>query len=82
MSPKIQSPEEILLSLSEGLAHAARNPNIKHYKPHAKQRVFHSSTKKKKLYIGGNRSGKTTGGVVECIWRASCTHPFRPDLKA
>lgn len=79
---KIQTPEEALLALSEGLAHAARNPNIKHYKPHAKQRQFHSSKRKKKLYIGGNRSGKTTGGVVECIWRASCTHPFRPDLNA
>lgn len=74
--------EEMLLNLSEGLTHAARNPNIKHYKPHTKQEIFHKSTKKKKLYIGGNRSGKTTGGVTEDIWRASCTHPYRPDLNS
>ena len=79
---KTVSMEEALLKLSEGLTHAARNPNITHYTPHAKQAVFHKSKKKKKLYIGGNRSGKTTGGVCEDVWRASCTHPYRPDLNA
>lgn len=66
--------------LSEGLTDSARNPNIKHYKPHEKQHLFHQSTKKKKLYIGGNRSGKTTGGVCEGIWRATNRHPYRNDL--
>src|SRR5690242_13041120 len=79
---KIQSADEALLLLSEGLENAARNPNIKHYKPHEKQYQFHSAKKKKKLYIGGNRSGKTFGGVAEAIWRATCKHPYRPDLNA
>lgn len=79
---KVKSIEEALLAISEGVQHSARNPNIKHYVPHEKQAQFHKSTKKKKLYIGGNRSGKTFGGVAEAIWRASCRHPFRPDLNA
>lgn len=82
MAHKIQSQDEALLLLSEGLQNAARAPNIKKYTPHEKQFKFHSSKKKKKLYIGGNRSGKTTGGVCEDIWRATCKHPYRPDLNA
>jgi phage terminase large subunit-like protein len=77
---KITSMEEALLRLSDGINDSARYPNIKHYKPHEKQYEYHKSTKKKKLYIGGNRSGKTTGGVCEAIWRATNRHPFRPDL--
>jgi phage terminase large subunit-like protein len=61
---------------------ASRAPNIKKYSPHAKQELFHRQHHKKKLYIGGNRSGKTYGGITEAIWRASCTHPYRPDLNA
>ena len=74
--------QQMLLQVAEGIQDGARLPNIKKYKPHEKQYVFHSSSKKKKLYIGGNRSGKTTGGVTEAIWRATCTHPYRPDLNA
>src|SRR4051812_18139267 len=80
--PTAKTAEEVLLALSEGITSAARHPNIKRYKPHEKQYTFHSSKKKKKLYIGGNRSGKTTGGVCEAIWRATNRHPYRPDLNA
>lgn len=73
---------EALLQISEAVQAGARQPNVKKYKPHQKQYVFHSSKRKKKVYIGGNRSGKTTAGVVEGIWRASCTHPYRLDLNA
>jgi len=50
------------------------------YKPHEKQIVFHTSDAEEKLFIGGNRSGKTVGNVVECVWRLTKTHPFRPEL--
>jgi phage terminase large subunit-like protein len=73
---------EFLLELSDRLKEVSRAPNIGKYKPHEKQHKFHSSKQRKKLYIGGNRSGKTTGGVTEAIWRATCTHPYRPDLNA
>lgn len=75
-------PNDIIFQIAEKLKEGSRAPNIKKYSPHEKQFEFHSSLQKKKLYIGGNRSGKTTGGVCEDIWRATCTHPYRPDLNA
>lgn len=56
--------------------------SIEHYQPHPKQQIFHLSMMKEKLFIGGNRSGKTVANVCECIWRLTKTHPFRPDLNA
>lgn len=74
--------DDVLLQVAEGIQSGSRAPNIRKYKPHEKQHKFHSSKCKKKVYIGGNRSGKTTAGVCEGIWRATCTHPFRPELNA
>lgn len=73
---------EWLYELAERTVEATRAPNIKRYEPHAKQAIFHASDKSAKLYIGGNRSGKTVGGVTEDIWRATCRHPYRPELNA
>lgn len=77
---KRYSEDEFLLLLSEEIKGNSLHPNIKKYKPHTKQADFHKSPKKKKLYIGGNRSGKTTAGVTEGIWRATNRHPFRQEL--
>lgn len=74
--------QQALLAVGEGLLSASRAPNIRKYKPHQKQYDFHSSPKKRKLFIGGNRSGKSVAGVVEALWRATCTHPYRPELNA
>lgn len=68
---------EALKAVSSGLKRQAREPNLYGYQPHSKQLIFHSSLAKKKLYIGGNRSGKTTGAVVEDIFRAKGESPFR-----
>jgi len=68
---------EVLLKFREGLKQASRLSNVHHYKPHIKQTPFHSNSAKGRLYIGGNRSGKTTAGVIEDIWYAMGTHPFR-----
>ena len=38
---------------------------------------FHQSQKKIRLISGGNRSGKSTSGVVEDIWHAAGIHPFK-----
>lgn len=67
----------MLKELQEGIKRQANRPNLYAYVPHMKQRAFHKSEKHKKLYIGGNRSGKTTGGVVEDIFWAIGRHPFR-----
>jgi len=63
--------------LAEKLRQQAREPNVLAYKPHPKQETFHRSTSKTRLYIGGNRSGKTVGGVVEAIWYLTGTHPYK-----
>lgn len=41
-----------------------QNP-IRYYKPHEKQRRFHESQKRIRLFCGGNRSGKSTAGIAE-----------------
>lgn len=51
-------------------------PNIYGYQPHDKQVQFHSFTSQKKLFIGGNRSGKTVGGATEAVWWLTGKHPY------
>lgn len=69
--------EQIAQQLSEKLRSQASAPNIYGYKPHEKQMRFHTSPAKGRLYLGGNRAGKTTGGVAEDIWFATGKHPYR-----
>lgn len=63
--------------LAERARLSATKPNILGYKPHAKQLKFHTSLAKTRLYIGGNRSGKTTSGICEDIWWLTGKHPYR-----
>ena len=46
------------------------------YLPHSKQVQFHTDHHLRRLYIGGNRSGKTVSGVIEALWRALGNHPY------
>lgn len=69
---------DMLDSVVDGLAESVTS--IYSYVPHEKQKIFHCSTLEEKLFIGGNRSGKTVANVIECIWRITKTHPFRPEL--
>lgn len=74
---KALSYDEILEQITDGVRMQVARPNLYAYHPHAKQYKFHTSTKKVRLYIGGNRSGKTTGGAVEmCYWLMK-KHPYR-----
>lgn len=73
---KINSIHDAFRDLSENLARVATYPDINGYTPHAKQELFHKSGKRTRLYIGGNRSGKTTGGIVEDVWWLTRKHPF------
>lgn len=56
---------------------AGRFPNIDAYEPHEKQVLFHSSSVHGRQFIGGNRSGKTLGGMTETIYYARGNHPFK-----
>lgn len=66
-----------LKELAENFQKLAYAPNLNSYRPHNKQVMFHSSQKRVRLYIGGNRSGKTTGGIVEDLWWLTKKHPYR-----
>lgn len=69
--------DNFLLNLGEELRRQAAKPNINGYVPHAKQIDFHSSPAKTRLYIGGNRSGKSFGNVAECVYWLRKQHPYR-----
>lgn len=61
-----------------------KNSPLKRYntgeKIHLKQLEFHKCPKKNKWVFGGNRSGKTECGAVECIWLARGIHPYLPNV--
>lgn len=75
---ELSSFEDIALHLKEGLNNAVRRPSIHAYVPHEKQVEFHTSFRRGRLYIGGNRSGKTVGGIVEDVWWLLGQHPNIP----
>lgn len=62
---------------SEGMKVASERSNLWGYKPHSKQILFHKSKAKERLYVGGNRSGKTVGACVEDIYRLRGESPFQ-----
>jgi len=68
------SLEDMLGLITSGLNNPKSN-NFQ-YVPHKKQLIFHKSEKNGRQYIGGNRSGKTTGGINEDIWWLTGRHPF------
>lgn len=68
---------EITEQLLEGLKSQASRPNLYGYKPHAKQLIFHQSLKHTRLYIGGNRAGKTVAGAIEACYWIRKNHPYR-----
>lgn len=48
---------------------------------HLKQIAFHKCQKKNRWVFGGNRSGKTECGAVECVYMARGIHPYRENRK-
>ncbi|MBQ9729982.1 MAG: terminase family protein [Clostridia bacterium] len=46
-------------------------------KVHKKQLAFHQSKKRNRWVFGGNRSGKTECGAVECVYLARGVHPYK-----
>lgn len=68
----------MLSLMGSNLTSVAKKPNNLMYVPDPQQLPFHASQKKGKQYIGGNRSGKTTGGINEDIWWLRGVHPYRP----
>ncbi len=50
-------------------------------KTHLKQLAFHKCQKRNRWVFGGNRSGKTECGAVECVYMARGIHPYRENRK-
>lgn len=48
---------------------------------HEKQIAFHKCDKKNRWVFGGNRSGKTECGAVECLYMALGIHPYRENRR-
>jgi hypothetical protein len=48
---------------------AEENP-LHRYVPHERQLIFHENRVKTKAFVGGNRSGKSTATVVDCLIQA------------
>ena len=48
---------------------------------HKKQLEFHKCKKRNRWVFGGNRSGKTECGAVECVYMARGIHPYRENRK-
>lgn len=49
----------------------------RYYTPHRGQLPFHTSLKRNRWGLGGNRSGKTVAGAMETVWFATGEHPHR-----
>lgn len=65
------------LALAE-LDSAISRPNILSYKPYEPgQMQFHKCQLTGRYTSGGNRAGKTTSEVIDMIWTATNTHPYR-----
>jgi phage terminase large subunit-like protein len=70
--------DDFLEQLAAGLSQAAKNPNVLSYEPNSPvHEDFHKSTKVGRILRGGNRSGKSTAGIVEGVWRATGRHPLQ-----
>lgn len=48
---------------------------------HKKQIEFHKCNKRNRWVFGGNRTGKTECGAVECVWLARGIHPYKANKK-
>ena len=79
MPKKEKTLQDMMLELTASMRQTAASPTIVAYKPLPHQDKFHKSKAKGKLFIGGNRSGKTVGGGVETVKRLTGRHE-RTDL--
>lgn len=55
--------------------------NYNRIKKHKKQIAFHKCKKRNRWVFGGNRSGKTECGAVECLWMLRGIHPYRKNRR-
>lgn len=80
------SPIEVKNLFSNALRRTAVMPSITGYRPQPHQIPFHESQAMGRLFLGGNRVGKTVAGGAETVWWMTGRHPyfqkFRPPIRA
>ena len=77
----VLSLTEMLRGAVTELKSATQMPTLLTYQPHDKQCIFHESQLREKIFLGGNRSGKTVANVMECIWWLTKKHPHNEYVK-
>ena len=77
LPPEKQDEARALLATLE--REYKRNPLLR-YEPHPKQAVFHASHAALKAFLGGNRSGKTTAGILDDLIQAIDRGAVPPSL--
>lgn len=75
--PKKQiSAYDLLKDLSTGLRRSSGVIGFDSYEPMTKQIQFHMTDKRGRILSGGNRSGKTVGGIAEDVAWLTGKHPL------
>lgn len=86
MSKPVQpSLSETVELFTRSLRKAVTNPGIDGYRPLPHQEKFHNSKAKGKVFLGGNRAGKTVGGATETVMKMLGKHPnqkWKPPIRA
>lgn len=67
--PAALEDPEVLELLAKANESVEENP-LHRYVPHERQRIFHEHRVKTKAFVGGNRSGKSTATVIDCLIQA------------
>ncbi|MBY5998235.1 terminase large subunit domain-containing protein [Tritonibacter mobilis] len=57
------------------LARRQRTNRLKHYKPYDKQKEFHHTVKRERLFVAGNQLGKTLAGAAETAMHLTGRYP-------
>lgn len=76
------SAEELLAGFADRLEAQAHRPNLNRITPLAKQELFLKTQVRNRILFGGNRGGKTFGGVLDDCLLLIRRHPYRNHLYA
>lgn len=79
---KAPSLAELQIQITQAMRRTAVRPSIAGYQPQDYQIPFHQSEKKGRLFIGGNRSGKTVAGAAEMVMRLAGKHIYNEKFRA
>ena len=74
------SRDDLLGELTARIDQSVRLPNIYRYEPLPQQDLFHQRQTKGGILFGGNRGGKTFGGIADDVMILTRRHPHRSHM--